>query len=97
MLCQTGTPCEPFFTHLGDDDDRICRYGSRMNSESGDSDYETFNGGKMQILRSAAISARVCVCFCASSCAQTMKEGGRGGGAHYCITDDTDTPTCRKS
>lgn len=46
----------------------------------------------MQISRIAAILACVCVCFCGPSYAQTMKEGGGGGSAHYCITRDTDTP-----
>jgi hypothetical protein len=46
----------------------------------------------MEIFRSATILAWVCVCMFASGHAQTMKEGGGGGGAHYCIKRDTDTP-----
>jgi hypothetical protein len=46
----------------------------------------------MQILRAVLILVCALGCMCGSSFGQEMKEGGGGGGAHYCIKRDTATP-----
>jgi hypothetical protein len=47
----------------------------------------------MQTFRATLFLLCILGCMCGSSFGQEMKEGGGSGGAHYCITRDTDTPT----